>query len=265
MRRRGRRRGHAGDADDAAMREIYWYPLCTWATRIQMSSNSSWMAMRIWTVWWVWTFVPSGEAEEPLLPAAVLEYMSVVGSVNYVASSFRPDVSVDASILGRAFARPTIRDSRKANAALAWIQQNRYPLRFRKGTSQLTAFCDSAGPSDVGTQGCRLFALTDNDGHRVCGWIYWESKKVKRVCRSSATGEVLSLGEAYDTGIWLKQLWLELPDQEVSFRIVVDSMGVAKNIVSTKLPSEKRLRIDLAVSSRSSSRRLCIYMGSKSS
>jgi hypothetical protein len=88
--------------------------------------------------------VPSGEAEEPLLPAAALEYMSVVGSVNYVASSFRPDVSVDASILGRAFARPTIRDARKANATLAWIQQNRYPHRFRKGASQLTAFCDSA-------------------------------------------------------------------------------------------------------------------------
>jgi hypothetical protein len=58
---------------------------------------------------------------------------------------------------------------------------------------------------------------------------------------------VLSLGEAYDTGIWLKQLWLELSGQEVSFRIVVDSMGVAKNIVTTKLHTEKRMRIDLAV------------------
>jgi hypothetical protein len=73
-----------------------------------------------------------------------------------------------------------------------------------------------------------VFALTDADGHRVASWIYWESRKIKRVCRSTATGEVLSLGEAYDTAMWLQQLWTELSGARLPVCIVVDSMGVAK-------------------------------------
>jgi Reverse transcriptase (RNA-dependent DNA polymerase) len=191
--------------------------------------------------------VPRGDADSALMASSAVDFMSVVGCINYVASAFRPDVSVDASFLGRAFARPTVRHARKANATLEWIKQNRYALRFRKGAAQLTAFCDSAGPNEESTQGGRLFALTDMDGHRVSGWIYWESRKVKRVCRSTLTGEVLSLGEAYDTAVWLRQLCFELLGVLLPIRIVVDSMGLMKNMLTTKLTAEKRLRIDLAV------------------
>jgi hypothetical protein len=177
----------------------------------------------------------------------IADYRSVVGCIGYIASAFRPDLVLEASLLSRAFARPTVRDADKANATLQWAQDNLYSLCFRKGVSRLTMFCDSAGPHEEGTQGGRLCALTDEDSHRVAAWVFWESRKVKRVCRSTATGEVLSLGEAYDTAMWLRQIWLELTDQALDVRIVVDSLGVAKNIVTTKLPIEKRLRIDLAV------------------
>jgi Reverse transcriptase (RNA-dependent DNA polymerase) len=191
--------------------------------------------------------IPTGNGEDLLTAQDATNYMSVVGCINYVASAFRPDVAVEASVLGRAFARPTIRDAKKANATLEWIRRNRYPLRFRQGAAQLTAFCDSAGPHEDQTQGGRLFAITDADGHRVSGWIYWESRKVKRVCRSTLTGEVLSLGEAHDTAVWLRQLWFELSGSSLPIRIIVDSMGVMKNVLTTKLTTEKRRRIDLAV------------------
>jgi hypothetical protein len=91
-----------------------------------------------------------------------------------------------------------------------------------------------------------LFALADEEGHRVAGWIHWESRKVKRVCRSTATGETLSLGESYDASMWLRQIWMELTGQRLKFRLVVDSMSTIENVLTTKLPAEKRLRIDLA-------------------
>jgi hypothetical protein len=70
-------------------------------------------------------------------------------------------------------------------------------------------------------------------------------KKVKRVCRSTLTGEVLSLGEAYDTAVWLRQLCFELMGVSLPIRIVVDSMGLMKNVLPTKLTAEKELILQL--------------------
>jgi hypothetical protein len=132
-----------------------------------------------------------------------------------MASAFRPDLSLEASLLSRAFIDPTTFDARKANATLLWAQENRYPLVFRLGTKYLTVFSDAEGPHEHGTQGGRIYALTDLESQKVSGWIFWESRKVKRVCSSTATAEILSLGDAFDGAMWLKQVWLELSGQSV--------------------------------------------------
>jgi hypothetical protein len=47
--------------------------------------------------------------------------------------------------------------------------------------------------------------------------------------------------------MWLKTIWHELTGQTLQVRLVTDSMGALKSMLTTKLPEEKRLRIDLAV------------------
>jgi hypothetical protein len=185
--------------------------------------------------------------DDKLSPGHATKHRSVVGCLGYMASAFRPEFALEASMLSRSFRTLTLRDARKANFLLAWSKEICYNLIFRRGAVCPTAFSDSAGPNDLGTQGGRLFALTDSESHRLASWIYWESRKVKRVCRSTATGEVLSLGESFDTAMWLKKIWHKLTGQWLKVRLVVDSMGTLKNLVTTKLPDENRLRIDLAV------------------
>jgi hypothetical protein len=41
-------------------------------------------------------------------------------------------------------------------------------------------------------------------------------------------------------------IWIELTGCKIPVRLVMDSMGVLKSITKTTLPTEKRLRIDLA-------------------
>jgi hypothetical protein len=53
------------------------------------------------------------------------------------------------------------------NATLAWAQANPYVLKYLPGAKRLVGFADSAGPSPQGTQGGRLFALTDEDGFQI--------------------------------------------------------------------------------------------------
>jgi hypothetical protein len=68
---------------------------------------------------------------------------------------------------------------------------------------------------------------------------------VKRVCHSTATAEVLALGDCHDTAVWLQQLWKQFTGHNLPERLVINSMGILKNLVTTALPMEKRLRIDL--------------------
>lgn len=187
-----------------------------------------------------------GPDDERLSPKDAIAYRSCAGCVGYVASSFRPDVAVECSILGRTFMNPTNWDMRKVNNVLKYIKKEQYAMRFRKGAKLLSVFCDSAGPNERGTQGGRVFALTDEKTEEVACWIYWESRKVKRTCRSTNTAEVLAMDEGRDTAMWLQQLWFELTGNTLPIQLLGDSEGTAKNTVTTKLPTEKRLRIDLA-------------------
>jgi hypothetical protein len=119
-------------------------------------------------------------------------------------------------------------------------------LKYLPGAKRLVGFADSAGPSPQGTQGGRLFALTDEDGFQVCAWIYWESRKVKRVCSSSNTVELLFCTEVFDTSMWLQQLLLELTGNKVPVELVIDSNGTSQNATTTRLPVEKRSRTDVS-------------------
>jgi hypothetical protein len=109
----------------------------------------------------------------------------------------------------------------KGDATFAWAKANPYVLKYLPGAKHLVGFADTAGPSPQGTQGGRLFALMDEDGFQVCAWIYWESRKVKRVCSSSNTGELLSFTEALDTSMWLQQLWFELTGNKFPIELVI--------------------------------------------
>jgi hypothetical protein len=112
-----------------------------------------------------------------LPPLHTSYYRSVLGCIGYMISSFRPDLSLEASLLSRTFAQPALTDTRKANATLLWAKNNRYPLVFRRVVACLTVFADAAGPSESGTQGGRVYALTDAEVHGVSGWIFGRAGK----------------------------------------------------------------------------------------
>jgi hypothetical protein len=75
----------------------------------------------------------------------------------------------------------------------------------------------------------------------------WESRKIKRVCPSSSSSEVLSAVEGYDATMWLVALWKEISGQDLDTPVVTDSESLQQKAVSTALPTDKRLRIDMAL------------------
>jgi hypothetical protein len=63
--------------------------------------------------------VPSGDANDLLSPVAATEFRSVAGYIGYMVFSFRPELAVECSMLGRVFLSPSNTDARKVNATLA--------------------------------------------------------------------------------------------------------------------------------------------------
>jgi hypothetical protein len=106
----------------------------------------------------------------------------------------------------------------------------------------------SLGNLDDGkSQGGQIACLTNKTGHSVAFWIFWESRTIKRVCRSSSASEVLSAVEGYDATMWLLALWKDTSGQDLDALLVPDSESLQQKEVSEALPMEKRLRIDMAL------------------
>jgi hypothetical protein len=61
--------------------------------------------------------VPLGEDTNFLPPQLMTGYRSVVGTIGYASSKFRPDLVRETSSLSRQFVTPTILDAKRANAS----------------------------------------------------------------------------------------------------------------------------------------------------
>jgi hypothetical protein len=184
-----------------------------------------------------------------LPPQSITDYRSVVGTIGYASSEFRPDLTWETSSLSRQFVAPSILDAKRTYKALQYAQKNRVILKYRRGVENLTMFHDgSFGNLDDGkSQGGRIACLTNKTGHSVASWIFWEPRTIKRVCRSSSASEVLSVVECYDATMWLLALLKEVSGQDLDALLVIDSESLQQKAVSTALPTEKRLRIDMAL------------------
>jgi hypothetical protein len=91
--------------------------------------------------------------------------------------------------------------------------------------------------------------LFDKQDWTLGGLLYFfgESRTIKRVCRSSSESEVLSAVEGYDATMWLLALWKKISRQDLDALLVTDSEGLQQKAVSMALPTERRLRIDMAL------------------
>jgi hypothetical protein len=183
--------------------------------------------------------VPQGEDTNLLPPQSMTDYRSVVGTSGYASSEFRPDLAWETSSWSRQFVTPTILDAKRANAALQYAKNNRVILKYIRGVENRTMFHDgSLGNLDDGkSEGGRIACLTNKTGHSVASWVVWESRTIKRVCRSSLESEILSAVEGYDATMWLLALWMEISGQDLDALLVTDSESLQQKEVSTALPT----------------------------
>ena len=84
-----------------------------------------------------------------------------------------------------------------------------------------------------------------------CCPLYWESKKIRRVVKSTLAAETLAAADAVDMAFYLgnmlSHVLYNVGKNVIPIELFVDDHSLYDNVYSTKNVSEKRLRIDIAI------------------
>ena len=179
-------------------------------------------------------------------------YPEIVGQLHWLATQSRPDLSFDVLDLATLCDLSSSKLRSKLNKAVRKAKYNQYRMVFpcleSSESMELLLYTDAAyaNLSDrFSSTGGHVIFLKGKNG-RICP-ISWSAKKIKRVVKSTLAAEALALVEGLDACYFIKSILCEMfLVKEVIIRCFSDNKSLCQNVHSTKLISEKRLRMDLA-------------------
>ena len=116
--------------------------------------------------------------------------------------------------------------------------------------ASLVCFSDAsfANLKCSGSQGGLLVFLQGRNGKYML--LAWQSRKLKRVVKSTSTAETLALQEVIEAAIMIKAMFLEILNVDahneiLPLKCVTDSKSLHDAVYSTKTLTEKWLSIEL--------------------
>ena len=218
-----------------------------------------------------------GNASTPLPDASLMR--TCAGQLAWVANATRPDQAFLASYLQGIQDKGTVAHLQMFNKAVREMKERKVCLRFPAGIplDELRILCiTDAGwgtRSNGESQGGYLLCLTVPkmfERTRAPCWVVdWQSKKLRRVVRSSVAAETLSGQNGLDAieayqAVMLETIWGVTPKEfreltpEYPAGLVLDSKGffdaVTRSCCSQAISQERRLQIDYAIAKETTER-----------
>lgn len=180
---------------------------------------------------------------------------SKIGQILWVAKQTRPDIMFDASSLASNIKNATVQSIHETNKVIRKIKSEKVTLKFQHlgsdDTLNFIVFSDASFGNlpDGGTQGGTLIGLMGEGGK--FSPLSWQSKRIRRVVRSTLAGETLALSDGIDNAVFLATLFSELTTGNAELNApplicVTDNHSLFDALKSTKQVSEKRLRLEIS-------------------
>merc|ERR1712080_27025 len=95
-----------------------------------------------------------------------------------------------------------------------------------------------------GSQGAYIILICDNNNN--VSPIKWQSKRIKRVVKSTLAAECLAFRDAADNAFYIKTMFMELLNVDMEIHGVVDNNSLVDSSYSkTNVKEDKRLVIDM--------------------
>ncbi|KAG0710632.1 Retrovirus-related Pol polyprotein from transposon RE1 [Chionoecetes opilio] len=180
------------------------------------------------------------------------EYRALVGQLNRIVMHTLPNIAFDACELSVACTRAIVADLLRLNKVIARVKTDFVKLCVPKMEEledcYLECFSDAsfANLAGNGSQGGFAIFLRDDGGKRCP--VYWQSRKIKRVVKSTLSAEALALLECAETAVYLAKLLHEISNCGIlKIRCFTDNKSLVDALHSCRCVEDRRLRIDIAV------------------
>ena len=177
---------------------------------------------------------------------------SKVGQLLWLAKQTRPDIAFDVATVASKLSVSTVDDMKRVNKIIRKVQAEQVYLNFNDlgEEIELLLFSDASfgNLADGGSQGGYVIFLKGMNGK--INPVTWQSKKIRRVVRSTLASEALALADGVDCVISIAMLLNELlfdkyNANKIPIKCYVDNNDLYQAIYSEKHVTERRLRIEL--------------------
>ena len=179
---------------------------------------------------------------------------SKVGQLLWLAKQTRPDIAFDIAMTASKLKTSTIEDLKRVNKLLRKVRNDPVSLNFKELGEhvELLLYSDASFGNlpDGGSQGGFVIMALGETGK--VNPVTWQSKKIRRVVRSTLASEALALADGIDCATSVATLYNELMYNKstleggVHIRCVIDNKDLLEAIHSKKNVSEKRLRLEIS-------------------
>ena len=185
-----------------------------------------------------------------LVDEEVRSYRKAIGQLNWVATHSRPDISFDVCDLSVNLKTATVQNIVQMNKLIERIKTDALKLSFPKLESiencSLECYSDAAYANlpDEGSQGGFIIFLKGKNRSPIA----WQSRKIKRVVKSTLAAEALALLDCAETALYIAEIISGMTgSRRMKIDCFVDNKSLVDNLETYHNVEDKRLRIDMAI------------------
>ena len=194
----------------------------------------------------------SAAKSSELSDAEKKEFRAMIGQLSWIATQTRPDIAFDVCELSGHCRNATVADSVRLNKIISRVIGDYFCLLFEKLSSVedciIECFSDASfgNLSDGGSQGGFVIFLKDKKKRRCP--IYWQSRKLRRVVKSTLSAETLALVECAEAASYLGKIIRDIVKcHDLAVQCFVDNRSLVEALNSSHSVENRRLRIDIAL------------------
>ena len=179
------------------------------------------------------------------------EYRALIGQLSWLSTQTRPDIAFETCELHVSLKSATINDLTRLNKLVNRVKSSPLDIGFPKLGSleacHIEAYCDAsyANVQNGKSQGGFIIFVMNQQGMRCP--VYWQSRAIRRVVKSTLAAETLALVECAETAAYISLILQELTAIKLKIVCKVDNKSLVDAIYSSKNVEDRRLRVDIAV------------------
>ena len=180
------------------------------------------------------------------------ELRSVIGQLSWLSIQTRPDLSYDVCEISNSYKEAIVETLAKANKVIRRAKMKEISLFFPRmnlNNIKLVVYTDAshANLPDAGSQGGIYLEVVSGEKRAP---LFWQSKRIRRVVKSSMAAETLALIEGIESAILMRNLLSEIlfnNKKMINIEAVTDSKSVFDSAYATNQILDKGLRVNMSV------------------